>query len=147
MAVTAAQNLSLEPQNNSTFDIEATNTSVFYRGTFVMYSSTTGYAVVPADTSGFLWGGVCQRTVTGDTSASPVPKVEIVQGPMILRYFDVTGASAVTDQGDLVYCTDNFTLTKSSTSNTKAVGEIIKWYTSTKCDVKLYAPEVSRALN
>jgi hypothetical protein len=148
VAITASRNLAIEPLGaNSTFDIQATNTSVFYAGSFVMYSSTTGYGVIPADTSGFLWGGICQRQVTGDTSATPVPRVEIVRGPMILRDYPVTGATAITDQGDQVYCTDNSTLDKSSTSNTKPVGEILRWNSATKCDVLLYAPEASRAMN
>jgi hypothetical protein len=146
MAITYNRNLKLSPQAGAgELNGPATNTSVFYAGTFCMKSSTTGYVVIPADTSGFLWAGIVTRKVTGDTGASPVPKVEYLEGPVILHNYPVTGATAVTDNNDPVYCTDNSTLDKSSTSNTKPVGEILRWLSSTSCDVLLYSGAVSRA--
>ena len=148
MAITASRNLAWQTEPGSgTLNIEATNTTVFYRGGFYMLNTTTGYAAAPADTSGYLWLGICGRQVTGDTGASPVAKVEIITGPLILTYYPVTGASAITNQGTLVYVTDNATLTTSATSNTKAVGYILKWHVSTNCDVYILSPEASRALN
>jgi len=125
----------------------AKNSTTFYAGTFVMLDIGTGYINNAADTANFVWAGIVQRKVTGDTSASPVPEVTYITGPMTLQNYDVTGASAVTNNGDLVYVTDNNTLTTSSTSNTKAIGCIDKWLVGTKCDVRLFAPEVSRAQN
>lgn len=145
--LTASRNLSLSPlAGGSILTGDATNATTFYRGGFVFLSTATGYIVKAADTANYIWRGVVGREMTGSTSTTP-NDVEIITGPMVLNNYSVTGASAVTNQGTLVYATDDQTLTTSATSNTKAVGEIIKWLNGTKCDVLLYAPEASRALN
>lgn len=145
--LTASRNLSLSPlPGGSILTGDATNATAFYRGGFVFLSTATGYIVKAADTANYIWRGVVGREMTGSTSTTP-NDVEIITGPMMLNNYAVTGASAVTHQGTLVYATDDQTLTTSATSNTKAVGEIVKWLNSTKCDVLLYAPEASRALN
>lgn len=145
--LTADRNLQIEAMPGSgTRNVEATNGVTFMRGGLLATSSATGYAVKDADTANYDALGICSRHVVGDTSASPVPKVEVITGPLILRNYPVTGASAVTDQGDYVYATDDQTLTKTATANTKPRGEILKWISSTNCDVLIYAPEVSRAM-
>lgn len=146
MAITASRTLTVEPSpGSSIMDMEITNAVQVYAGGFYMMSTATGYVVVPADTANYIWLGIAQRNVLGDTTATPVPKAQISTGPMVLRNYPVTGASSVANQGTYVYCTDNSTLSTSATSNTKPVGQILKWITSTSCDVQLFAPEVSRA--
>lgn len=144
--LTAERNLLIEAQPGSgTLNIEATNGTTFYRGGLLAINTGTGYAVKHADTSGLEWLGVCSRTVTGDTSATPPKKVEVITGPVILRNVAVSGTSAVTHQGDYVYATDDQTLTVSATSNTKPIGIVLKWHVSTTCDVLLFSPQESRA--
>jgi hypothetical protein len=125
----------------------AKNATTFYAGTFVMLDISTGYINNAADTANFVWVGIVQRKVTGDTAASPVPEVTYITGPMTLQNYPVTGTSAVTHNGDLVYPSDNNTLTVSAASNIKAIGCIDKWLVGTSCDVRLFSPEVSRAQN
>ena len=145
--LTASRSLSISQlAGSSILTGDATNAVTFYRGGFVFLSTSTGYIVKAADTANYIWRGIVGREMTGSTSTTP-NDVEIITGPCILNDYAVTGASAVTNQGTLVYATDDQTLTTSATSNTKAVGEIVKWKTGTTCDVLLYAPEASRALN
>jgi len=66
---------------------------------------------------------------------------------MILQRVAVTGVSAITHMHAKVYsATDNpedgFTLTPSV--NVGAIGEIVAWYTSTTCDVRLLTPSEYR---
>lgn len=145
--LTASRNLAT--QAGSSIDIRtgsAKNATTFYAGSFLMLDISTGYIEKAADTANFVWMGICGRQKVGDTSSEP-NDVEIICGPITLLNYAVTGASAVTNQGDLVYATDDQTLTTSATSNTKAIGYIAKWLTSTSCDVVLFSPEASRALN
>lgn len=144
--LTASRSLSTSPMaGSSILTGDATNATTFYRGGFLMLSTSTGYIVKAADTANYIWRGICGREMTGSTSATP-NDVEIITGPTILNSYAVTGTTAVTNNGTLVYATDDQTLTITSTANTKAVGEIVKWLTGTSCDVLLYAPEASRAL-
>ncbi len=146
MAITASRTLTTEPApGSSIMDMEVTNAVQVYAGGFYMMSITTGYVVVPADTAAYVWLGIAQRNALGDTSATPPVKAQFTTGPTVLRNYPVTGVTAVTNQGDYVYCTDNSTLDVSATSNTKPVGSILKWYSGTTCDVQLFSPEVSRA--
>lgn len=145
--LTASRNLAT--QSGNSIDIrtgDAKNATTFYAGSFLMLDISTGYIEKAADTANFVWMGLCTRQKVGDTSTQP-NDVEFVCGPLTLLNYAVTGASAVTNQGDFVYATDDQTLTTSSTSNTKAVGYIGKWNSSTLCDVVLFSPEASRALN
>lgn len=145
--LTASRNISYSAETASgILTGDAKNATTFYRHSFLMLDTSTGYINKAADTANFIWRGLCGRQVTGDTSATP-NDVEIVTGPLILNSYAVTGASAVTNQGTLVYATDDQTLTLTPTANTKAVGEVVKWLTGTSCDVLIYAPEASRGLN
>src|SRR5688572_29730728 len=84
-----------------------TNASTVYGGSFIGEDPSTGYAVKWADTAGFRFLGLALRGATGNTSASPVPEVGYSVGG-ILQNVNVTGVTAITDQGKKVYCsTDN----------------------------------------
>jgi hypothetical protein len=139
----------LATQAGSSIDVrtgDAKNATTFYAGGFVMLNTSTGYIDKAADTANFVHMGICGRQKVGDTSTLP-NDVEIICGPLTLLDYPVTGASAITNQGTLVYATDDQTLTTSATANTKAFGYIAKWNSATKCDVVMLSPEASRALN
>lgn len=144
--LTVGRNLRIERLPSSgTITGLAKNSTTFYAGSFVCLDISTGYINKAADTANFVWQGLCVRQVAGDTTASPVPEVEIVTGNFILRNYDVVGTSAVTHQGDLVYCLDDNILDLTSSSNLKAMGRIIRWRTGTKCDVYVFTPQESAA--
>lgn len=87
-------------------------------------------------------GGFLQRQKVGDTSASPAPEAEIggVSGPddRVLIEETVTGAAAQTDVGKMVYLTDDDTLTLTRPTLGIPIGVIVRWHTSTTCDVYLF---------
>jgi hypothetical protein len=128
------------------------DTEVIYKGAYVAIN-TAGYAVNIADTTGFEPLGVVlsfdeqntdQETVTGDTSASVVPTVDVDIAMRVARKMSVTGATAQTNVGELVYATDENTFTTSATSNIPAIGTIVKFHSSTVVDVLLYSHEQMR---
>ena len=87
--------------------------------------------------------------ITGNTSASPVPEVDVFTGRVWLEQVAVTGAAAITDVGSLVYgdvvnSQADHVLTLTSTNNSAAVGRVTRWYTSTTCDVELFGSATVR---
>lgn len=144
--LTAARTLRIEAEPGSGMLTGlAKDATQFYAGSFVCLDIGTGYINKAADTASFVWQGICQRSVLGATGSSPVPEVEIITGPLILRNYAVVGTSAVTHQGDLVYCLDDNVLDLTSSSNMKAVGRIIRWRVATLCDVYIFSPQESAA--
>lgn len=125
--------------------IQAKNAVQFYAGSLTgIDTNASGRAARWADTAAFKFLGIANRQVLGNTSASPVPEVEVDMSGPILENVPVTGVTAVTDQGAKVYATsDNpgADLTLTPTTNVKAIGVIVRWRTSTRCDVKLFTPE------
>jgi hypothetical protein len=122
---------------------QATNAVQFYAGGLVFLDRATGRVVKPADTATYEFLGLVKRNVLGDTSATPIPEVEVNTSGDTLQRVTVTGASAITDVGDRVYIasTDNPNdLTKTATTNTGPIGWITRWYSGTTCDVKLMTP-------
>ena len=89
-------------------------------------------------TGGFFTRADGIQEVVGDTSASVPPEANYEVGPKILLQQGVTGASAATDVGRVVYATDDDTLTLTRPTNGTPVGMILGWHTSTICDVLLW---------
>lgn len=144
--LTSARNLRIEALPSSgTITGLAKDATQFYAGSFVALDINLGYINKAADTANFVWQGMCVRSVLGAVGSTPVPEVEIVTGNFILRNYAVVGTSAVTHQGDLVYCLDDNILDLTSSSNMKAMGRIIRWRTGTKCDVYVFTPQESAA--
>lgn len=105
-----------------------TSNVTIYQGSAVGESTTAGTyrALVAGDTfAGFAHEG--QVNASGGSSRVKVRTKGIIRMP-------VTGASAVTQNGETVYASADDTLTLTSTSNS-AVGKVIQWITSTTCDV------------
>jgi len=80
-----------------------------------------GFAVAKADNSAGAAGAI-------NVKVQQVGRIEL----------EVTGVTAVTDEGSTVYASDDNTFTLSSTSNS-AIGKIIRWISSTKCIVAFVA--------
>ena len=86
--------------------------------------------------------GAIPPAITGDTSASPEPKVDVDIGEKMIEGVPVAGASAITDVGDEVYLeTDNVAadLKVAASSSIPAVGIIVNFNSSTSFDVLLYS--------
>lgn len=124
------------------------NGDTVYPHTLVGLNPSSGMLTPWADTAGLLFKGLAldgqttSKEVEGDGTAALANQMRVDESGVVIRDVNVTGSSALTDHGSKVYCsTDNpadFTL--SATSNAKAVGEVIRWKTSTTCDVRLYTP-------
>lgn len=146
MSLSADRELEIADNNGTTLRWPGLNANVFYRGAYVQFDDTNGVVKEAADTSGFVGFGVVTRHVTAD-GANGDNEVCVAVGPMTLKRVAVTGVSALTNNGDLVYATADDTLTTSATANTKAIGEISRYYgSSTKADVLVYGVGVSRGL-
>lgn len=146
MALTAPTRWNIRPrgQGHDVQSFKILNAEVIYNGALVTLDLQDGYLRNLEDTSGTndrFCGIAIPKTnsVTGDTSASPVVECPVSIGGCVLEKVAVTGASAVTNTGDPVFATDENTLTLSSTSNLKKVGVVLRWYSSTTCDVGLFS--------
>ena len=75
-------------------------------------------------------------SVAGDAAALPPPEAEMPVLPQLLRRVAVTGAASAADVMSYVYASDNATLTLTRPTDDAVVfGVIVKWHTSTTCDV------------
>lgn len=135
-------------RGKSTESYVITNALQIYAGGAVGIDDGTGLLVNWSDVATKNWLGIAQQEVLGNTSASPPAEVSVDCEGQILQRVAVTGASAQGDVGDLVYLTSsNFAdLTKTATTNVNAIGSIVRWYSSTTCDVRLFTPDEYRAL-
>lgn len=129
---------------------QVVNAGVIYAGSLVGLNRTDGYARVWSDLSGqtMVFLGVALRGVTGNTSASPVPGVEIDVSGVVIEQVPVGGPAGDRTQaqvGDLVYATTDNDFTLNSTGAVNAVGILNRWYSGTTCDVKLFTPMEYRA--
>jgi len=69
-----------------------------------------------------------------DNSAGSAGDVNVHVRAKGIAILDVTGVTAVTDEGSTVYASDDNTFTLTSTSNT-AIGKIIRYISGTTCEV------------
>jgi len=124
------------------------NAEVIYNGALVVIDKATGTPAIEGllknldDLSGTLdWfvGTARPSTnyVTGDGSSVWCP-VD-TSGPTIV-HVSVAGITAKPQIGDLVYATDENTLTMTPASNVKAVGVVERYYATTYVDCKLFTP-------
>lgn len=72
------------------------------------------------------------------TGSSTYNYTATARGAMIQRW-PVTGASGVGDAGKFVYATDGQTLTMTAPTTGLPFGIILKWISSTSCDVYVYS--------
>jgi hypothetical protein len=121
---------------------------VIYHGALVVIDKATGTPPAEGvlknldDLSGTLdwFVGVARPStnyVTGDGSTVWCP---VDTSGSTIVHVAVTGVAGKPNIGDLVYATDENTLTLSSASNIKAVGVVDRYYGTTYIDVKLFTP-------
>lgn len=123
----------------SVMSAKVANAAQIYAGA-VIGLKADGYADNWDAVTGTTLLGIAQNTVLGDTGATPLPEVEVATDGRILERVAVTGVTAIASTGDLVYATDENTFTLTGTSNGGAIGYIVRWHSSTSCDVKLFTP-------
>lgn len=149
MALTAPNTWTYRPRGTGQ-DCDAflvQNAEVIYHGALVVVDKALG-VIAPNegtlknldDLSGTLdwFVGVARPStnyVTGDGSTVFCP-VD-TSGPTIV-HVSVTGVVSAKNIGDLVYATDENTLTLSAASYIKAVGVVERYYATTYVDVKLF---------
>lgn len=131
------------------------NGDIIYAGAFCGFpganalTSDRGYLVPFQNETNMIWAGIAlaqsgtgsvgtDGSVTGNTSASPVPEMATEMGAGVLQNITVTGVSAQTDvMRTSVYASNDNDLT--TTSNyTTPMGRVLYWYSSTSCDVLVY---------
>lgn len=130
-------------RGRNTMALTTTNAVVFYKGSLVGVSTSSGLAVLWADTANYQFAGIALRGVTGDGSN----EVEVDTSGPILERVAVTGVSAQGNVWDLVYASDDGTFDISAVhgSNVDPIGMIVRWHSSTTCDVMLFTPGEHRA--
>lgn len=133
-------------ENNRQETRDATNAVTFYGGGLVGEDNSTGRMVKWSDTVNLKFLGVLNKGVVGDTAATPPKEGEINVSGVTLEQVSVTGVTVIADVGDFVYATDDDTLTKTATVNVNAIGRIVKFWSGTTVDVKLFTPDEYRAL-
>ena len=115
-------------------DLPVIANDIIYEGAAVGESSATGTfrPLVAVDN----FAGFAVRKVDNTGGAASALNVKVMQkGRATL---DVTGVTAVTDEGSTVYASDDNTFTLSSTSNS-SIGKIIRWISGTRCVVAFEA--------
>jgi len=77
-------------------------------------------------------------TEVGDTSETPtIPEAYTGLGAYVIRQ-NVTGASAITDRGKVVYISDDTVLTLTRPTKGIPFGMVLDWRSSTECDVLIF---------
>jgi len=128
---------------------------IIYPGAFCGFpgssalTSDRGYLVPFQDESTMIWAGIAlaqsgtgnvgtDGSVTGDTSASPVPEMATEMGMGILQNISVTGVAAQTDvMRTSVYASSDNDLSTTA-GYPGAIGRVLYWYATTYCDVLVY---------
>lgn len=128
-----------ETSDPQTIAFQLTNSQVVFAGALIGIDTSTGLAVEWFDTANFIFAGIALRGATGDTTASPVVDVDVNCGGMLLKKIPVTGVTALTNVGDLVFASDDNTFDVAATSNVAEVGIITRFYSGTTCDVQLFS--------
>lgn len=134
-----AADIIYDTRDPGSFALRVTNGATLYKGTLVGRKAGLAIEWVGTDTAmEFL--GLNGKQVTGNTSAAVPPEAEIDVSGRILRAVTVAGSSAVTNQGALVYASDGDSFTLTATTNGRAVATVLRWHTSTTCDIQLLRP-------
>ncbi len=86
--------------------------------------------------AGDNFSGMAVKKADNSAGAAGAINIKVRQKGRIT--IDVTGVSAVTDEGSTVYASDDNTFTLTSSGNS-AIGKIIRWISGTKCVVAFEA--------
>lgn len=84
--------------------------------------------------------GIAQETVLGNAE-SPAARAMVDVGPKVLKKVDVSGVTAISDVGAIVYLnTDNFAdLTLTRPTRGVPIGFVTRWYSGDDCDVQVFS--------
>ena len=113
---------------------------------------TTGYMEFADDASNLVPCGMVMGAGDGVashlTGSSTYLYTAVVRGK-IIQQWAVTGAASAADNGKLVYASDGQTLTLTVPTTGMPFGHIVKWISSTLCDVYFYSfnESLARILN
>ena len=116
-----------------------------YSGALLGLDMATGLAVLWSDTAGVLFLGLNLAKKIGNAAGTPPIEVEVNCTGPVEKKATVSGVASIANVGDLVYATDDNTLTLTPTINVGPIGEVTRWYVGTTCDVKLFTPDEYRA--
>lgn len=103
---------------------------------------STGYMEFADDAENLVPCGMvmCAKDgITNHLTGSTTYKYEAVARGKIIQRWAVTGASGLSDNGKPVYATDGQTLTLTPPTAGLPFGFIVKWISSTLCDVYFYS--------
>lgn len=131
-----SDNLMRQSQGLSAYQFVVKNGSTVYAGSLVGLERATGHIVPLDDFADRVYLGVCQEKVVGDGSNRALVSLD----KFILPKVTVTGSSAMTDIGSLVYATDDGTglsLTRPA-DDAVPIGRVLYWHSSTTCDVAMF---------
>lgn len=107
-----------------------------FKGALVAMNKSTGFLVNMSDAANVHFLGVA---LSGGVGNGTTVKVSVAVEGLILEQVSVTGASAVTDVGDLVYATDSNTITLTAGTNPNQIGIVARYHSGTTCDVMLFS--------
>lgn len=116
-----------------------TNSTTLYKGAFVALDTTAGTVEPHDDAAGTAFLGIYEGA--DSTGASGSTRVPVSTERKILVQQTVTGVSAQTDIGAPVYISDDDTMTLTRPADDAVcIGMVIRWYSSTTCDVLVFDP-------
>jgi len=144
-ALTATEQRNIRGRLTQAFKVA--DAAQFYAGSFAAlrlnsFATTAdrGYAEPYTAAAGTLpLSGFAERGVLGDTDADVPPEVELSIDGYILRNKAVTGVTAITDVGSLVYLSNDNDLTLTRPTYGVPCGIIVRWHTSTSCDILMFS--------
>lgn len=145
MALSAAVRYENRGRGIQSYVVE--NSEVIYYGALVGLDINTGRLQQwDTDSNLLKFRGIAtpnDSSVTGNSAGTVECPVD--ESGRILEQVTVTGVSGQQHVGELVYATDDNTFTLTATTNVGAIGEVVRWYSSTTCDVRLWTPAEYRA--
>lgn len=128
----------------ASLNLPISNAEVMYRGGFCCLDLATGSVEYSANDASHRAVGIYIGSPLGRQEAADRTGVAglTVRGQyragIVLENVSVTGVSAVTDVGDIVYATDGSTLNITAAGSESPFGMIVRWRATTYCDVYLF---------
>jgi hypothetical protein len=127
-----------------TYSFKIKNATQLYVGSMAAIDST-GYLIPFTGAAGEKLQGRTLATpradtagvsnLLGDTAAKPIVEATVCLEGEILAKVAVTGASAITDIGSVVYLSNDNDLTLTRPTRGVVFGTVVRWWSSTTCDV------------
>ena len=115
-------------------------TSVYFAGAFVGVDTVDGLVKEWADTATFRWLGPVVKKADTNVTDPITPEVNVNTSGIILERTAVTGVTAQSNVGDLVFASTDNDLSTTPSTNVKAIGKIDRFHSGTTVDVALFTP-------